>query len=57
MSVGQTVKNKTQEFKGWITEVLGRATRNRKLERHGKVERVSGNLRQAGEKARHAFRR
>ncbi|MFD8925926.1 CsbD family protein [Streptomyces mirabilis] len=57
MSVGQTVKNKTQEFEGWITEVLARATRNRKLERHGKVERVSGNLRQAGEKARHAFRR
>ncbi|MET9385857.1 CsbD family protein [Streptomyces sp. NPDC002928] len=57
MSVGRTVKNKKQEIKGWITEVFGRATRNRKLERQGKVERVSGNLRQAGEKARHAFRR
>ncbi|MFE2972107.1 CsbD family protein [Streptomyces sp. NPDC059340] len=57
MSVGRTVKNKTQEIKGWITEVFGRATRNRKLERWGKVERVSGNLMQAGEKAGHAFRR
>jgi uncharacterized protein YjbJ (UPF0337 family) len=57
MSVGRTVKNKKQEIKGWITEVFGRATRNRKLERQGKVERVSGNLRQAGEKAKKAFRR
>ncbi|WP_369247934.1 CsbD family protein [Streptomyces sp. R41] len=57
MSVGRTVKNKTQEIKGRITEAFGRATRNRKLERQGRVERVSGNLKQAGEKARHAFKR
>ncbi|MFD9460617.1 CsbD family protein [Streptomyces sp. NPDC060027] len=57
MSVGRTVKNRTQEIKGRISEVLGRVTRNRKLERKGKAERVSGNLRQAGEKARRAFRR
>ena len=57
MSVGRTVKNKNQEIKGWITEVFGRATRNRKLQRQGKVDRISGHLRQAGEKARQAFRR
>jgi uncharacterized protein YjbJ (UPF0337 family) len=57
MSVGRTVKNKNQEIKGWITEVFGRATRNRKLQRQGKIDRISGHLRQAGEKARQAFRR
>ncbi|MCT9007381.1 CsbD family protein [Streptomyces rhizosphaerihabitans] len=57
MSVGRTVKNRSQEIKGRITEALGRATRNGKLERRGKVERISGNLRQAGEKARQAFKR
>lgn len=57
MSVGRTVKSRTQEVKGRIMEAFGRASRNRKLERHGKAERVSGNLRQAGEKARQAFRR
>jgi uncharacterized protein YjbJ (UPF0337 family) len=57
MSIGRTVKNRTQEIKDRIAETFGRVTRNRELERKGKVERVSGNLRQAGEKSRHAFRR
>lgn len=38
-------------------EAFGLAERNRKLERHGRAERVSGNLKQPGEKAGHAFRR
>ncbi|MHA5050720.1 CsbD family protein [Streptomyces sp. SD15] len=50
-------RSRPQEIKGRITEAFGRATRNRKLELQGKGERLSGNLKQAGEKARHAFRR
>ncbi|MGI5373317.1 CsbD family protein [Streptomyces sp. CA-251387] len=44
-------------MKGRITEELGRVTRNRRLQRRGKAERVSGSLKQAVEKAKDAFRR
>ncbi|MDO0934948.1 CsbD family protein [Streptomyces sp. DG2A-72] len=57
MSVGQTIKHKTQELKGRITERIGRTIRNRRLQREGRTDRVSGNLKQAGDKAKDAFRR
>ncbi|WP_151483380.1 CsbD family protein [Streptomyces albicerus] len=57
MSVGQTIKHKTQEFKGRITERVGRTTRNKRLQREGRTDRVSGNLKQAASKVKHAFRR
>ncbi|MCT9079165.1 CsbD family protein [Streptomyces fulvoviolaceus] len=56
MSVGQTIKYKTQAFKGLITERIGRTTRNRRLQRQGRTDRVSGNLKQAGDKVKGAFR-
>ena len=57
MSVGQTIKHKTQAFRGRMAERVGRTTRNRRLQRQGRTDRVSGNLKQAGSKAKHAFRR
>ncbi|MBZ9639223.1 CsbD family protein [Streptomyces sp. PSKA30] len=57
MSVVQTIKHKAQEFKGRITERIGRTTRNRRLQREGRTGRVSGSLKQAGDKAKDAFRR
>ena len=57
MSVGRTIKHKTQAFKGRVTEHIGRATRNRRLQREGRTDRVSGNLKQSGDKAKNAFRR
>lgn len=42
MSVGQTIKHKTQAFKGRVTERIGRTTRTRRLRREGKTDRVSG---------------
>ncbi|WP_326719109.1 MULTISPECIES: CsbD family protein [unclassified Streptomyces] len=57
MSVGQTIKHKTQALKGRITERIGRTTRNKRLRRQGMTDRVSGNLKQAGDKAKDAFRR
>ena len=50
MSVGRTVKNRTRDIKGRISEALGRVSRHRRLERTGKAERVSGRLGPAGEK-------
>ncbi|ANS68942.1 hypothetical protein SLINC_6718 [Streptomyces lincolnensis] len=57
MSVGQTIKHKTQAFKGRVTERMGRTTGNRRLRREGRTDRVSGNLKQSGDKAKDAFKR
>ncbi|MDQ0596154.1 uncharacterized protein YjbJ (UPF0337 family) [Streptomyces canus] len=56
MSLGQTIRHKTQAFKGRFTERVGRATRNRRLQREGRTDRVSGNLKQSGDKAKDAFK-
>ncbi|KMS70314.1 CsbD family protein [Streptomyces viridochromogenes] len=57
MTVSRTIKNQAQTMKGRITEELGRVTRNRRLQRRGRTDRVSGSLKQAAEKAKGAFRR
>lgn len=56
MSVGQTIKHKTQAFKGLVTERIGRTTRNRRLQRRGTTDRVSGNLKQSGDNAKDGFK-
>ncbi|MFD0009173.1 CsbD family protein [Streptomyces sp. R11] len=56
MSVGRTIKHKTQAFKGRVTERIGRTTRNRRLQREGRTDRVAGNLKQSGDKTKDAFR-
>ena len=57
MTVSRTIRNKAQTMKGRITEELGRVTRNRRLQRRGRIDRVSGSLKQAVEKTKDAFRR
>lgn len=57
MTVSRSIRNQAQTMKGRITEELGRVTRNRRLQRRGRVDRVSGSLKQAAEKTRGAFRR
>jgi uncharacterized protein YjbJ (UPF0337 family) len=56
MSVKQKIKHKTQEFKGRVTERIGRTTRNRRLQRHGRTDQMSANLKQFGDKAKDAFK-
>ena len=56
MSIGQTIKHRTQAFKGRVTERIGRTTRNRRLQRHGRTVRISGSLKQVGDKAKNAFK-
>ncbi|MDH6212906.1 CsbD family protein [Streptomyces pseudovenezuelae] len=55
MSVGQRIKHMTQSFKGRVTERVGRTTRNRRLQRHGRTDRIAGDLKQSGDKAKDAF--
>ena len=57
MSAGDKFRNKAQTLKGRITERIGRDTRNRRLQREGRTDRVSGNLKQSGDKAKDAFHR
>jgi len=57
MTVARTIRNTAQTMKGRITEDLGRVTRNRRLQRRGRIDRVSGSLKQAAEKTKDAFRR
>ncbi|GHC57027.1 MULTISPECIES: CsbD family protein [Streptomyces] len=56
MSVGRTIRHKTQAFTGRITERFGRTTGNRRLRRQGRTDRISGDLKQSGDKAKGAFR-
>jgi uncharacterized protein YjbJ (UPF0337 family) len=56
MSVGQTIKHKTQALKGLVTERIGRTTRNRRLQQRGRTDQVSGNLKQSGDNAKDGFK-
>jgi uncharacterized protein YjbJ (UPF0337 family) len=57
MTVSRTIRDKAQTMKGRITEELGRVTGDRRLQRRGRSDRVSGSLKQAVEKTKGAFRR
>jgi uncharacterized protein YjbJ (UPF0337 family) len=57
MSAGDKVKDKVQSAKGKAKEETGKAIDDPVLEAEGKGDRVSGNLKQAGEKVKDAFRK
>ncbi|MEU4235153.1 CsbD family protein [Nonomuraea sp. NPDC026600] len=57
MSLGRKIRDKAQVVKGWARQRLGRATGNKRLQAAGKTDRVVGNLKQAGGKAKDAFKR
>jgi uncharacterized protein YjbJ (UPF0337 family) len=56
MSGIDKAKNKLEELQGQGKEAVGRATDDPDLEAEGKVDQASGNLKQAGEKVKDAFR-
>jgi uncharacterized protein YjbJ (UPF0337 family) len=57
MSATDKAKNKLQETKGHVKEGAGKATNDRSLEAEGKGDRATGNLKQAGEKVKDAFKK
>ena len=57
MSTVNKVKNKAQEAKGHIKEAAGKATDDRSLEAEGEADKVKGNLKQAEEKVKDAFKK
>lgn len=56
MSTGDKISNKTQEMKGKVKEGVGDATDDRSLENEGRADQTKGNLKQAGEKVKDAFK-
>ncbi len=56
MSTTDKIKNKAEELKGKIKEGIGDATDDRPLERQGKTDQAKGNLKQAGENVKDAFK-
>jgi uncharacterized protein YjbJ (UPF0337 family) len=57
MSKVDKSKNNTQIAKGKIKETAGRATENDRLEVDGEIDQIKGHLKQAGEKAKDAFKK
>jgi uncharacterized protein YjbJ (UPF0337 family) len=57
MSSLKKVKNKAQEAKGQVKDAAGKATNDRTLQAKGKGDKAAGNLKQAGEKLKDAFRK
>ena len=56
MSADNKASGKMDQLAGKAKETVGRATKNRDLEAEGKVQQTKGNLRQAGEKVKDAFK-
>jgi len=50
------MKNAAQEAKGKVKETTGDATDNKDMQAEGDVERREAQLKQAGEKAKDAFK-
>ena len=56
MSAADKAKDKMQEAEGKLEEGAGRAADDPYMEAEGRADQVSGNLKQAGEKVKDAFR-
>jgi uncharacterized protein YjbJ (UPF0337 family) len=57
MSTVDKAKNKAQEAKGDVKEAAGKAVNDRSLQAEGQREKTTGDLKQAGEKVKDAFRK
>ncbi|PZS40916.1 MAG: CsbD family protein [Pseudonocardiales bacterium] len=56
MSFADKLRDKAQELRGRIKRNTGEVTGNRRLQAEGTADEVMGNLKQAGEKVKDAFR-
>jgi uncharacterized protein YjbJ (UPF0337 family) len=57
MGVGDKMKNAAEAAKGKAKEKTGDATDNRDLQAEGQAEKTEADLKQAGEKAKDAFKK
>ena len=57
MSATDKAKDKVQAAKGKVKKATGKALNDPYLESEGKAEEMKGNLKQAGEKVKDAFKK
>ncbi|GAA4877564.1 CsbD family protein [Kitasatospora terrestris] len=56
MSTGDKIENTGDKAKGKVKETVGKAVGNERLEAEGKADQVKGDLKQAGEHVKDAFK-
>ena len=56
MGLDDKIKNKTQETTGSVKETVGDWTGDESMQAEGKKDEMAGNLKQAGEKVKDAFK-
>jgi uncharacterized protein YjbJ (UPF0337 family) len=57
MSIGQTIRHKAETAKGTTKKFVGRFTGNRRITAEGRADHAKGNMKQAVDKVRNAFKR
>ena len=57
MAATDKAKNTAQQAKGKLKETVGKASGNNKLRAEGKADQVKGDVKQAGEKLKDAFKK
>jgi uncharacterized protein YjbJ (UPF0337 family) len=56
MGLTDKAKNEAEIAKGKVKEGVGDATDNERMQAEGETDQASGNMKQAGEKVKDAFR-
>ena len=56
MGTDDKIENKSDELKGKAKQAVGEATDDKALQAEGQVDESKGNLKQAGEKIKDAFK-
>jgi uncharacterized protein YjbJ (UPF0337 family) len=57
MATTDKAKSTAQQAKGKLKETVGKVSGNDKLRAEGKTDQVKGNVKQAGEKLKDAFKK
>jgi uncharacterized protein YjbJ (UPF0337 family) len=57
MGADDKISNKAEELKGRAKEAVGDATGNEQWQAEGRAERAKGDIKQAAEKVKDAFRK
>ena len=57
MATTDKVKNTAQQAKGKLKETIGKTSGDNKLRAEGKADQMQGNVKQAGEKLKDAFKK
>jgi uncharacterized protein YjbJ (UPF0337 family) len=57
MATSDKARNTAQQAKGKLKETVGKVSGNDKLRAEGKADQVKGDIKQAGEKLKDAFKK